>query len=550
MKTSLLTGFFIAMKYLFARLPLMFKVALAPALVLVFLLVVTGYGIWTAQQSSATLNDLASQGIRHTVLTAQLQARVVSINALVMQSVAYSAAGLKADVIKALDEKLTSELKAAQEQMDKTRSIVGEGDADATERLEKVDKAFKIYTKGVLDTLDMRDADITAAAVLLSANETAYKEAQMLLEKQFQSEVNEAKVEADNAANGLSAGVNISVVLTLGALLLGIFLTWFIARQIVASLQTAMHIANDVASGNLALQKVRAGEDEAGRVVSALYDVSARLRAMIAGIRGSAHQINTAASEISQGNNDLASRTESTAMALQSTASAVGDLTRTLQLSSETASRASELAFDSSHIAQQGGMAVGEVISSMDVISTQAKRISEIIGTIDSIAFQTNILALNAAVEAARAGDQGRGFAVVASEVRSLAGRSAEAAKEIRTLISASVEQVELGTVKVQTAGETMDRIVSSIEQVSAMVLDISKAAVDQAQGIQRVNQAVLDMDRSTQQNAALVEQSAAAAEALRNQASSLVQAVSAFRIDASDQNANANQHWQPPLLH
>jgi methyl-accepting chemotaxis protein len=193
--------------------------------------------------------------------------------------------------------------------------------------------------------------------------------------------------------------------------------------------------------------------------------------------------------------------------------------------------QANRLASDASQVAQQGGNDVAEVVKTMDGISTQARRISDIIGTIDGIAFQTNILALNAAVEAARAGEQGRGFAVVASEVRSLAQRSGEAAKEIRALISASLEQVEAGSTKVQAAGDTMRRIVTSIEQVSTMVAEISRATADQAEGIRGVNRAVSDMDKNTQQNAALVEQSAAAAESLRVQAEGLVRTISVFRV-------------------
>ena len=193
--------------------------------------------------------------------------------------------------------------------------------------------------------------------------------------------------------------------------------------------------------------------------------------------------------------------------------------------------QATQLASSASNVAKQGGTDVAEVVSTMEAISVQAKRISEIIGTIDGIAFQTNILALNAAVEAARAGEQGRGFAVVASEVRSLAQRSSEAAKEIRGLIGASVEQVAAGTNKVYAAGQTMQRIVTSIEQVSTMVAEISRATAEQADAIQGVNDAVSDMDRNTQQNAALVEESAAAAESLRVQAAGLVQAVSVFHI-------------------
>ena len=252
---------------------------------------------------------------------------------------------------------------------------------------------------------------------------------------------------------------------------------------------------------------------------------------MITDIRSGADQIDTAASEISIGNNDLATRTEQTASALQATSSSIANLTNTIKLNAETATQANQLAAESSRVAQQGGNDVAEVVKTMEAISVQAMRISEIIGTIDGIAFQTNILALNAAVEAARAGEQGRGFAVVASEVRSLAQRSGKAAKEIRGLIGASAEQVASGTVKVHAAGETMLRIVTSIEQVSIMVAEISCATAKQADVIHCINDAVFDMDRSTQQNAALVEESAAAAESLKMQAAGLVESISIFHV-------------------
>jgi methyl-accepting chemotaxis protein len=331
--------------------------------------------------------------------------------------------------------------------------------------------------------------------------------------------------------------MGISVV----ALLLGGLLTWFIAHQIVVPLQAAVGIARDVADGNLSLREVRAASDETGQVLRALGEVTQRLNGMIGEIRNGAEQIDTAASEISNGNNDLASRTEQTASALQATSSSVAELANTIRLNAETSIRASQLAAESSHVAKQGGTDVAEVVATMDAISLQAKRIGEIIGTIDGIAFQTNILALNAAVEAARAGEQGRGFAVVASEVRSLAQRSSEAAKEIRVLIGASANQVASGTLKVHAAGETMRRIVASIEQVSTMVAEISRATAAQADAIHGVNQAVSDMDRSTQQNAALVEQSAAAAESLRLQAAGLVQTISVFHVAQSAQQGDGS---------
>ena len=518
------------MKPIFDRLSLMAKVALAPALVLLCLLVVALYSLWTSRETSRTLDFLTQQSLVHVAMVAEAQERAIATNGMVMQSLAYAGAGLKPAVIKALDQKIGTELKATQQRLDRLREVLS-GDAEAASRLTRLDAAFKKYTKAAIDTLDMKDADISTAAVMMSVAETAYGETRGLLDELFKHEVQLAERSGERATASLATGNTASMTLAAMALVIGMLVTWMTARQIVRPLQAAVEIAREVADGNLSLREVQAGRDETGQVLRALGEVAQRLNGLIANIRSGADQIDTAASEISIGNNDLATRTEQTASALQATSSSVADLANTIKLNAETAIQANKLASEASRVAQQGGSDVAEVVKTKDAISVQAKRISEIIGTIDGIAFQTNILALNAAVEAARAGEQGRGFAVVASEVRSLAQRSGEAAKEIRGLIGASVEQVEAGTSKVHAAGETMRRIVASIEQVSTMVAEISRATAEQADAIHGVNDAVSDMDRNTQQNAALVEESAAAAESLRVQAAGLVQAVSVFHV-------------------
>ena len=518
------------MKSIFDRLSLMTKVAMAPALVLLCLLVIAFYSLWTSRSTTHTLELLTQKNMVNVILVAEAQERVVALNAMVMKSVAFSGANLKADVIKALDQAIGAEVKTTQQRIDRLREVLSTGDAETVSRMTRLDAAFKKYVTGTKDTLEMKDADIGAAAVMLSSAETAYNETREVLAKQFEAEAQQAKLSGERTSSSLSTGNTATMALTAMAVVLGLMITWYTAHQIVKPLQSAVSIARDVANGDLRSQNVQAGRDETGQVLLALGEVSQRLNGMIADIRSGADQIDTAATEISTGNNDLAARTEQTASALQSTASSLSELTHTIQLNAQTANQARQLAADASNVAQQGGSDVAEVVKTMGAISSQAKRISEIIGTIDGIAFQTNILALNAAVEAARAGEQGRGFAVVASEVRSLSQRSSEAAKEIRTLIGASVEQVESGSNKVHAAGETMRRIVSAIEQVSTMVSEISRATAEQASSIVGVNDAVVDMDRNTQQNAALVEESAAAAESLRVQAAGLVQAVSVFR--------------------
>ncbi|MDP3224016.1 MAG: methyl-accepting chemotaxis protein [Rubrivivax sp.] len=270
-----------------------------------------------------------------------------------------------------------------------------------------------------------------------------------------------------------------------------------------------------------------AGSATADKLLTALRKVESS----IAQVRSSAESIGTAATEIASGNADLSQRTEQTAGSLQQTSSSMVQLTSTVRQTADSARTANQLAASASTVAQRGGAVVAQVVSTMDEINSSSKRIADIIGTIDGIAFQTNILALNAAVEAARAGEQGRGFAVVASEVRNLAQRSAEAAREIKTLIGASVERVELGSKLVADAGSTMTEIVASVQRVSDIIGEISAAATEQSSGIGQVNGAVNDLDRMTQQNAALVEQSAAAAESLREQAQRLTGVVGTFRL-------------------
>ena len=341
--------------------------------------------------------------------------------------------------------------------------------------------------------------------------------------------------ERANAADARAARLRVLLgVLTLLVTGAALIAAWRMQRRVVVELRRAVQLAEDVAAGKLDVQADSAGlqrSDEIGDLVRALSGMVGTLRDSLHTVRLAADQINNAAHEISTGNTDLSHRTEQAASSLQQSASSMGQLTGTVRQTADSAQAAKQLASSASSVAKRGGEVVNQVVTTMEQINSSSRRIGDIVGTIDGIAFQTNILALNAAVEAARAGEQGRGFAVVASEVRSLAQRSAAAAREIKTLIGASVERVQVGSKQVLEAGTTMGEIVASVQRVSDIVGQISAAAAEQSSGIGQVNGAVNDLERVTQQNAALVEQSAAAAESLQAQAARLAGVVRRFEL-------------------
>ncbi len=328
---------------------------------------------------------------------------------------------------------------------------------------------------------------------------------------------------------------NTWITLNMFVLLTNIVVTCFIAmwmvNHTVGSMEKAKALAQAVASGDLTSRIEVSGNDEVGELMAALKAMQDSLVKVVSDVRSGAETVATASAEIAQGNQDLSARTESQASSLEETAASMEQLSSTVRQNADSARTANQLAVSASTIAVEGGNVVGQVVETMKDINASSRKISDIISVIDGIAFQTNILALNAAVEAARAGEQGRGFAVVASEVRSLAGRSAEAAKEIKSLINASVERVEHGTTLVDQAGVTMTEVVTSIKRVTDLMGEISSASNEQSLGVAQVGEAVSQMDQTTQQNAALVEEMAAAASGLKNQAQDLVQTVAGFNL-------------------
>jgi len=322
-----------------------------------------------------------------------------------------------------------------------------------------------------------------------------------------------------------------------GTLLLALIIfvfSWLVARKIKEALDKAISVSEQIAAGDLTVKIEIDSQDETGQLLGSLKEMNEGLARIVGEVRTGADSIATATEQISAGNADLSQRTEEQASALEETASSMEELTSTVKQNADNAQQANQLAISASGVAVKGGDVINKVVRTMESITDSSRKISDIIGVIDGIAFQTNILALNAAVEAARAGEQGRGFAVVAAEVRSLAQRSAAAAKEIKTLIEDSVGKVQDGSRLVEEAGHTTQEIVTSIKRVTDIMAEISAASLEQSSGIEQVNTAITQMDDVTQQNAALVEQAAAAAESLEEQALQLVQVVTRFKLDES----------------
>jgi methyl-accepting chemotaxis protein len=509
--------------------PVGVKVALAPALAIVFMLLVGGLGLFANSQLAQSLATLGEGHVPRIAAAGQLSQEMTGINGSVNQSLAWEGVGIKEDKIKALDQNISQRLDAYA----KALSTAIEDSPEGAERelLTHAKASFDKYAKSTREAIDIKSGMVANAASFMTTMDGHYDAVKKALDEMVALQAVHARKQVDEgralaAKNQLTIGFGIGL-----AVLATLTISVLMSRMIVRRLLDAVRVANAVAEGDLSVRPNElASADATGRVIAALGTVQSRFSEVMAGIRRSADHVSQASSEIAQGNADLSTRTENTAAALQQTAASIEQLATTIRHGADNARTADTLARDASEVARQGGSVVGDVISTMDAITAQAKKIGEIIGVIDGIAFQTNILALNAAVEAARAGEQGRGFSVVASEVRTLAQRSAEAAREIRTLIGASVERIDAGVGKVQLAGQTMTRIVGAIDRVSTTVGEISSAASQQAHGIEQVSQAVSEMDRNTQQNAALVQEASAATDSLRTQVQTLAQMLARFR--------------------
>lgn len=512
------------------------RLAAGFALILLLAMVITGIGLWrlhgTARDTDAMMGaPLAKERLasdwatyvnaavrRTTAIAKSTDSSLVDFFAADMTMTGKGAS----EAQKAIGDMLeTSEEKTQFEELATIRKKYGESRDRITElkKLGKLEEANDVLNKDYMPQ---------ATAYLSSLDSL----------KQLQRQAIDARAAEIKALNQASS--TLLLVLGVVMLLLGASIAWLITRTITTPLHEAMTAARRVASGDLSHPTTVHSSDETGVLLQSLQEMQSQLGSVVANVRGNAESLATACAEIAQGNQDLSSRTESQASALEETAAAMEELSSTVKQNADNARQANQLAQNASSVAVKGGEVVAQVVNTMKGINESSRKISDIIGVIDGIAFQTNILALNAAVEAARAGEQGRGFAVVASEVRSLAGRSAEAAKEIKNLISTSVERVEQGTALVDQAGATMTEVVGAIRRVNDIMGEISSASIEQSQGVGQIGEAIQQMDQVTQQNAALVEEMAAAASSLRSQAQELVSTVALFKLAPEQENVFA----------
>ena len=517
---------------------------LLTAFVAVLLLALMGstIGFWSLQQINATTAHLVGQSVATERLVADAY-RAQAINAERYKAVALSSEPEVGEI-------LGADIAATQKTYDNLMNQVAQQlqtDADR-QILGRVHAAEKDFTAARTELVAARDSGLTSRIQRVYTERfiPASGALQTTLGELTQSQRN--AIDADDhtitqQSNQARWGL---LAFSALALALGVVLALWLVRSISRPIATASATADRVARLDLRHDITGHSRDEAGLMLTSLSVMQDSLRGLVTQVRFSAQSIRAASSEIATGNVDLSTRTEETAASLQETAASLEQITDRVLQSANAASRAQTMAVAAAKVAEQGGAVMGRVVSTMEGIEQSSAKIVDIIGVIDGIAFQTNILALNAAVEAARAGEQGRGFAVVASEVRSLAGRSAEAAKEIKLLINDSVDKVDAGSKLVDTAGTNMQQIVQEVQRVTSMIREISVSTAEQTVGMGQVSEAVAQLDQVTQQNAALVEESAAAAASLNQQAQQLVQAVAVFQLGNYQVQAARSAPIQP----
>lgn len=489
---------------------------------------------------SAQINDLAkvmyereTVGLRH---VAEANIQLIAANRSIQNAILSHTTEERDSNLRALNERMTriyKELATAE------NTFVTEQGKNLLQNTRQAVQAFEAGTKKVAQLLQAESVNERRASTDLLFTEVrplANKADDLMTELVERKRSNADRLSSETDA--IYAGIRMLLIsLTLGGMVtgvaIGVLLTRWLTQQLGGEPVDVANAASAIAAGDLSTP-IDNSRARPGSVVDAMQNMQASLRNVVQSVRSSSDSIATGANQIAMGNADLSQRTEEQASNLEETAASMEELSSTVRNNSDTAKQAAQLAQSASGVATKGGEVVQQVVHMMEEINASSQKISEIIGVIDGIAFQTNILALNAAVEAARAGEQGRGFAVVASEVRSLAGRSADAAKEIKALIGDSVEKVAAGGQLVNAAGNTMQDIVEQVRRVTDLILEINAATLEQTSGIDQINNAVVQLDQVTQQNAALVEESASAAESLNQQAQQLVRAVAIFKLNAA----------------
>jgi methyl-accepting chemotaxis protein len=518
------------------------RIALVMGAVLLILLVMVGVGYWRLQElasSAQTMGTVESEKMR----LAQEWRLDTELNWVRTEAILRDA---NAETIKVWKPEMDQTSERIDTVQKRLVELIQTDEGKAI--LAKIASTREAYRKPRAELLKRKAAGDDVLAGLtndLKPLADVYLDAIAQIDKHQVERFNSS---LDEAAKKGEFGRQILVLGGVIALILGGWLAFALSRSILAPIHAATHSAKQISEGNLTEQIYVEGDDEAAQMLGTLKQMQDSLIKMVTQVRQGSESVANASAEIAHGNNDLSARTEQQASSLEETAASMEELGSTVRHNADNALQANQLAMNASTVAVEGGEVVAQVVDTMKGINESSRKISDIISVIDGIAFQTNILALNAAVEAARAGEQGRGFAVVASEVRSLAGRSADAAKEIKSLISASVERVEQGTMLVDKAGVTMTEVVSSIRRVTDIMGEISAASRQQSSGVAQVGEAVTQMDQATQQNAALVEQMAAAASSLRSQAGDLVSAVSVFKVNGNDSFVRATpMHMSAP---
>jgi methyl-accepting chemotaxis protein len=499
-------------------------------ILLILLCAVGGFAAFEASKLNANTVDIADNWMVGARTLGDVRAAENGLRRASLRSVLETDAAKK-QIQHTQHDAAQQQFEAAMSAYEKT--ITGSDEAQLAQRIRST---WTDYLAAEKQLLALSEANNTAAASALATGDSAaaFNASMDAIARDVEFQVRGADGARNQAASTYHTAL-IAIGLAIAfAVVIGFVTAAVIARSIVEPMQKAVAVAQTVANGDLTSHIDAQGKDEAAQLLGALKHMNANLANLIGRVRNGSETIATGASQIATGNTDLSSRTEEQAASLEETAASMEELTATVRQNAESAKQGNTVAANASEIAARGGEVVGRVVHTMREISTSSAKVADIISTIEGIAFQTNILALNAAVEAARAGEQGRGFAVVAGEVRSLAQRAATAAKEIKELINESVDRVTTGTEQVDEAGRTINEVVSAVRRVTDLMGEIAAASNEQHKGIEQVNAAVVQMDQVTQQNAALVEQASAAAQSMAEQAGSLRDAVSQFKVSTT----------------